>query len=545
MGTQLLFSDLYKEVCDKIGYKERTFIKNALQDYEALYSKEKRGVLVLSAPTGYGKSLISYALYLGTLKGDRPWGRVIHVLPMTSIIQDFVANAKKKLKDLKDDDIGEQHHGSPGSPFFAKRFVVTTLDTFSFNFFKLPAVEVVKQQHYHSSHFEFPRAMIYSSAVVFDEFHLFAPTKADDEPRMLTVAVSEIELLAEAGVPVIVITATMTDNLVNLIKDKVSDAAEVCYIKYQQGDDNEWEQDNRRVVEIKGQVDDPAKKAIELKEQGKSVLIVFNTVQAAIQTYKAILNFGGNDDTVLLHAKLCKADRKRAVDKLERLKEGGNNKIKPGKIVVSTQLIEAGVDFSFDALITEVAPAQNIVQRAGRVARMGGKGELYYFIDGQQTDFEGIYDAEQVKSCLQRLEESTVLDASALLGVQATNYKLENIIKRILEEIDRHPIYTASDTSKLNETICGLVRDSNVIPSYSSSKPDTESEVLLNENQAKIILSKTRKYLNEKDQVCDYNGNPWKDCLSLHLQSIGAKGIIYDDSGYEDGVGLIISQKSG
>jgi len=75
----------------------------------------------------------------------KPWARVIHVLPMTSIIQDFVENIKKKLNGKIDErHIGEQHHGSPGSPFFAKRFVVTTLDTFSLNFFKLPAVEVGK-----------------------------------------------------------------------------------------------------------------------------------------------------------------------------------------------------------------------------------------------------------------------------------------------------------------------------------------------------------------------------------------------------------------
>ena len=50
--------------------------------------------------------------------------------------------------------IKTQHMGDSGSPFFAMPVVVTTLDTFALNFFKLPAVEVNKAFKSGNTHFE-------------------------------------------------------------------------------------------------------------------------------------------------------------------------------------------------------------------------------------------------------------------------------------------------------------------------------------------------------------------------------------------------------
>ena len=46
------------------------------------------------------------------------------------------------------------------------------------------------------------------------------------------------------------------------------------------------------------------------------------------------------------------------------------------RIVVSTQVIEAGVDFSASLLVTELAPWPSLVQRFGRCARWGGEGKV-------------------------------------------------------------------------------------------------------------------------------------------------------------------------
>ncbi|MGD0952564.1 MAG: hypothetical protein ABR985_09240, partial [Methanotrichaceae archaeon] len=46
---------------------------------------------------------------------------------------------------------------------------------------------------------------------------------------------------------------------------------------------------------------------------------------------------------------------------------------------ISTQVVEAGIDISCDTLHTEIAPANAIIQRAGRCARYGGKGIVWVY----------------------------------------------------------------------------------------------------------------------------------------------------------------------
>lgn len=538
------FSELYTHACGLVGYKERKFIRRALERFGEQYARDKKGVLILSAPTGYGKSLISYGLYLGSLMADADWCRVIHVLPMTSIIQDFAENARRKLGgNLKGGDLVEQHHDAPGSPFFAKRFIVTTLDTFALNLFKLPAVEVTKQLRYNTSHFELPRAMIYSSVVVFDEFHLFAPTESG-ESRMLTVAVSTITALAEAGVPVMIITATMDNRLAELLKQKISPVVDTVYEQYRLGEDQEWEQANRREISVIGQTETPEKTALELVAQKKSVLIVANTVHTAIRMFQSLqANSAAPNNLLLLHAKLSRSDRNSAMEKLKEIKEDGN-KIKGGNIVVSTQLVEAGVDLSFDALITEIAPAQNVVQRVGRVARMGGQGELYYFTSTHSGDTygEGIYDPQQTATCLDTLKklEDNYFDSQKLLEAQSPAYSVDPLLGRILAEIEANPLFTSKDTARVYQTLCGILRESNIVMAYSESDPTAKSGVPLNDQQARKVLSQTLRYIDSEARVKDFTCNPWKDCLSLKLQHMGARGIIYPEEWYTPQIGLVI-----
>jgi len=79
------------------------------------------------------------------------------------------------------------------------------------------------------------------------------------------------------------------------------------------------------------------------------------------------------EQIVLLHSRFTKTDRKNHEDKALSLiphKEDGRVVIPEGVgIVISTQVLEAGIDFSAELLLTELAPADSLVQRAGRCAR--------------------------------------------------------------------------------------------------------------------------------------------------------------------------------
>jgi CRISPR-associated endonuclease/helicase Cas3 len=71
---------------------------------------------------------------------------------------------------------------------------------------------------------------------------------------------------------------------------------------------------------------------------------------------------------VLIHSRF-RPDERRA-----RVEEALADPIGPGTIVVSTQVIEAGVDVSAKTLVTDVAPWASVVQRLGRCNRSGDDG---------------------------------------------------------------------------------------------------------------------------------------------------------------------------
>jgi len=106
----------------------------------------------------------------------------------------------------------------------------------------------------------------------------------------------------------------------------------------------------------------------DVPDAPRLTLAIANTVERAIELYKELKRFLPPDvDPLLLHSRFRPADRESRVARLDETPPFG------GRIVVSTQVIEAGVDLDAGALVTEVAPWASLVQRAGRLNRSGGR----------------------------------------------------------------------------------------------------------------------------------------------------------------------------
>ena len=123
--------------------------------------------------------------------------------------------------------------------------------------------------------------------------------------------------------------------------------------------------------------EDAAKRHIE-RGCGKEgpTLIVLNTVKNAVETWdalkadKALADAG--TDIRLVHSRFRPAERERWSEFLHRAAcAPGTN-----RIVVATQVVEAGVDVSASLLVTELAPWTSLVQRFGRCARWSGSGQV-------------------------------------------------------------------------------------------------------------------------------------------------------------------------
>jgi CRISPR-associated endonuclease/helicase Cas3 len=105
--------------------------------------------------------------------------------------------------------------------------------------------------------------------------------------------------------------------------------------------------------------------ANKVKNEGVSILSIFNTKKQALLFYKEIQHYK-DYKTFHLSTSMYPAHRKRVISEI---RECLKNKEKI--LVASTQLIEAGVDFDFPCVFREIAPLESIIQSAGRCNREG------------------------------------------------------------------------------------------------------------------------------------------------------------------------------
>jgi CRISPR-associated endonuclease/helicase Cas3 len=114
-----------------------------------------------------------------------------------------------------------------------------------------------------------------------------------------------------------------------------------------------------------------ARRALELSARGGCVGWIRNTVREAQEAYRALAGRAGCR-VVLLHARMTRDDRSRVEEELVAMlgKRPSAKHPRPDRlIVVATQVIEQSVDLDFDALVTDLAPADLMLQRAGRLHR--------------------------------------------------------------------------------------------------------------------------------------------------------------------------------
>ncbi len=118
--------------------------------------------------------------------------------------------------------------------------------------------------------------------------------------------------------------------------------------------------------------------------EGSLTLVVVNTVKMALEVHKGLNTKGRKYDLRLVHSRFRPFERGSwRQDFLSRTAA-----IPPGgRVIVATQVIEAGVDISAKTLVTDLAPWSSLVQRFGRCARYEGEsGQAIVMDRGLEED---------------------------------------------------------------------------------------------------------------------------------------------------------------
>jgi CRISPR-associated endonuclease/helicase Cas3 len=141
---------------------------------------------------------------------------------------------------------------------------------------------------------------------------------------------------------------------------------------------------------------------------GKITLVVCNTVERACDTFDALRAAGRVDGLELVHSRFRPYEREGS-DERPGWRELFLSRAAcmPGvdRIIVATQVVEAGVDISAGCLITELAPWPSLVQRFGRCARYGGSGRVLV-VDRRRDEKQAApYQPEELVSAWETIQQ--------------------------------------------------------------------------------------------------------------------------------------------
>ena len=316
-------------------------------------ASEPSSIFTLSVPTGGGKTLSSMAFALNhALKHGRR--RIIYVIPYTSIIEQTADQFRKIFGEAV-----LEHHSNIETPetedeaFDRSRLAAENWDA--------PIVVTTTVQFFESLYAARPRRCrklhnIVNSVVILDEVQLLPPDLLNPILKALT------ELHKNYGVTLLLSTATQPalasvktadfsfeglPNMVEIIEDPKALHDKLKRVKvHVPADTNKQLSWGELAGELSGY---------------STVLCVVNRRDDCRKLHQLL-----PEGAIHLSALMCGAHRSKVIDGIkERLKA------KVPTRVVSTQLVEAGVDLDFPVVYRALAGLDSIAQAAGRCNREG------------------------------------------------------------------------------------------------------------------------------------------------------------------------------
>lgn len=322
------------------------------------------GFFSLTVPTGGGKTLSSLAFALEHAKahGQR---RIIYAIPYTSIIEQTAEVFRGVFAELGDEVLIE-HHSQADAPSGATE---TARSRLACENWEAPLVVTTNVQLFESlfaAKTSRCRKLhnLVGSVIVLDEAQQLPPA-------FLNPILGVLKLLVKHyGVTVVLCTATQPALTQTDCFDPVRNVNGLDNVReIIENPDHLYSQLDRVQVELPSDWDTPTQWAevAERVKQEDCVLAIVNTRKAARELHRLL-----PEGTLHLSALMCGAHRKDVIDHIKtrlRAKREGTD-TQPLR-VVSTQLVEAGVDLDFPVVYRALAGLDSIAQAAGRCNREG------------------------------------------------------------------------------------------------------------------------------------------------------------------------------
>lgn len=378
----------------------------------SLRSKLKEGmrVFTLSAPTGAGKTMMLLALAKETLAHD-PALKVVYALPFLAITEQIEAVCKEVLYDLNEFDAGrfkaevavlriDSRAENPRIEKLQEELEIEqneeklaellrenfSLETFDHPFIVTTFVQVFETLVSNKNATLLRLPNFSRTIFLLDEIQALPP-------RLYTFFVALLdEFCRQFDSYAVVSTATMPyleirpkENVASQPDNERPEKLFVNYIRPPEllsADCYKENVFNRYSISSKKHISTVEQLADEIQNRNDSCLVILNTIDDTKRLYALLGEFSGTDECVLLNTHFTLNDRRSKLNHCQqRLKN------KEQIMLVSTQLIEAGVDIDFPVLYRDWCPLPNLIQSAGRCNRNGK------YPDGGEVHFVALQSA--------------------------------------------------------------------------------------------------------------------------------------------------------
>lgn len=393
------------------------------------------GNLILEAPTGTGKT---EAALRWIFKNRQAGERIFYVLPTRASIhamyhtlqesfgKEYVGFIHAKALNY----LFEQYDTGNYEETYRKARYEKDLNRLVHKPLKVLTPFQIIKWFFGLKRFEIGFLELLGGLFVFDEIHAY-------DPHTIALILEILALISRFGGRCLLMSATLPDFLLTEIERSLPGISYQSLNKNNPIEKELLTRPRHRIFFRKCYLEELLEEIVSLS-RNRRVLVVANRVDQAQTIYQRLRERFGPDEVFLLHNRFTYEDRHRKERLiLEILKE---NKPTPLKILVATQVIEVSLDISFEAMFTEIAPVDDLLQRMGRVNRYGETQEpAEIHIATSYT--KSPYDCYYLKKAL----ESRPHDGTTLNAEQAA-FWLKEAYKDGLSKKDQENFITARES---------------------------------------------------------------------------------------------------
>ena len=335
------------------------------------------GLFRLTVPTGGGKtrSGLAFALKHALTHGLQ---RIVVAIPYTSIID----QTAEVYRGIVGEEAVLEHHSAYEPPLGEEQGEAVLRQRLATENWDAPLVVTTTVQLFESLFANRPSKMrkihrLARSVILLDEVQTLPPGLLEPTLEALRLLATPVE---KGGYGATVVLSTATQPAFQAIPTfKELPIREIV--------PNYPEHFARLQRVAYERIEDPLswEELAEKVRKRCQIMVVLNTRRDALAFLSALR---GDPDTFHLSTLLCPAHRREILQEVrERLREG-----KPVRLV-STQVVEAGVDLDFPEVWRVVGPLDRVVQAAGRCNREGrlAQGRVVLFWPREGTSPRGPY----------------------------------------------------------------------------------------------------------------------------------------------------------